>query len=180
MTTASAVTLDQFLAQPDTKPASEYVNGEVIQKPMPTRAHGRIQTFLIFALIQFLSRSKLGEAITEGRCVFGPPGAERAFVPDVVFVARERLTDPDYYRVAPDFVVEILSPGQNAARFADKLRFYLLHGVRLVWVIDPGEQRIHIFTLGQDTRILGPGDMLDGGDVLPGFSLSADDIIAQM
>jgi Uma2 family endonuclease len=186
MTSTKQLTLEEFLALPETEPASEYACGEVMQKPMPTNAHGILQLYIGMLLYQFLSRQKLGRVRTEWRCIFGPKGRRRAFVPDIVYASFERMppvdaNDQKYLTTAPDLVVEILSPDESASRFARKLRFYLLHGVRLVWVADPIAQTITVYTPGSaDERVLRAGDMLDGGDVLPGFSVPIDEIMAQL
>jgi Uma2 family endonuclease len=185
MTTTTGLTLEQFLAREETEPASEYACGEVVQKPMPSQAHAYLQLFLGALLRQFLRTTKLGRAGTEWRCIFGPSGRERAFVPDLVYVSYERLARGDARSnhdllTAPDLAVEIVSPGQSAAWFADKIQFYLLHGVRLVWVIDPDAETIRVFAPGRDTVTLGAGDTLDGGDVLPGFSVSVADFWAEL
>jgi Uma2 family endonuclease len=184
--TDQRLTLEQFLAQPETEPASEYVCGEVFQKPMPTNAHGVLQLYIGMLLYQFLARTKLGRVRTEWRCIFGPPGRERPYIPDVVYASFDSLPPVDaaaqpYLLTAPDLAVEILSPDQDAGRFAAKLRFYLLHGVRLVWVVDPTTRTVTVYEPGQgDERLLHEGDTLDGGDVLPGFSVPVSEIMAQL
>ena len=135
---------------------------------------------LTVVLFQFLDRTGLGQVFPELRCIFGPPGQERVFVPDLVYIARERLTADLYHRAAPDLAVEILSPDQDMARFLDKIQFYLLNGVRLVWVIDPPRATVAVLTPGQEAVILTSGATLDGGDVLPGFSVALDDIFARL
>jgi Uma2 family endonuclease len=137
-------------------------------------------------LFRFLATTRLGRVRTEWRCIFGPPGRERPYIPDVVFASFERMppvdaTEQPYLRAAPDLAVEILSPGESAVRFAAKLRFYLLHGVRLVWVVDPLTQTITVFTPGDaDERVLHASDILDGGEVLPGFRVPVVEIMAQL
>jgi Uma2 family endonuclease len=185
MTTTVKLTLDGFLALPETKPASEYADGEVIQKPMPQGAHAFIQAFLVSVLLQYLAQMRLGRVGTEWRCVFGLPGNERTVVPDIVYVARDRFpANPadllGIYRGAPTLVVEIMSPDQRAAYFADKVQFYLLHGVLLVWVVDPASRTVRVFAPGQDTRLLTDGDTLDGGELLPGFSVHLQELFAQL
>jgi Uma2 family endonuclease len=174
------MTLEEFLnMRDDVKPALEYACGEVTQKPIPNRLHATLQVFLGSMILQFLRTTGLGTVLTEFRCIFGPPGRGRAFVPDVVYVAKERLTADLYLRDAPDLAVEILSPGQDMARFLDKIHFYLQNGVRLVWVIDPDAETIAVLAPGQESRTLAAGDTLEGGDVLPGFSVAVDEIFAQ-
>jgi len=186
VTTIQRLSLEEFLALPETEPASEYACGEVFQKAMPTNAHGALQFYIALLIFQFLAHARLGRMRTEWRCIFGPPGRERPYIPDVVYVSFERMppvdaTEQPYLRVAPDLAVEILSPDESARRFASKLRFYLLHGVRLVWVVDPLAQTITAYTPGQaDERVLSVGDVLDGGDVLPGFSAHIAEIMAQL
>jgi Uma2 family endonuclease len=186
MTAPPRLSLEEFLALPETEPASEYACGEVTQKPMPTNAHGALQLYVAMVIFQFLQGAKRGRVRTEWRCVFGPPRRKRAFVPDVVYASFERMPPGDareqaYLQTAPDLVVEVLSPDESARRFAAKLRFYLLHGVRLVWVVDPMSETITVYTPGRtEERILRPGDTLDGGDVLPGFAAPVAEIMAQL
>lgn len=180
MTTTAKLTLEEFFCRPETKPASEYVDGEVIQKPMPKRKHAFLQIFLGRLLDEFLEATALGRAGTEWRCLFGPDGRERAYVPDIVLVLRERLTEDDIYPGPPDLAVEILSPGQPAGEFADKLLFYLMNGVRMTWVLDPERRTIAIYRLDRVPVHLTTEDVLDGGDVLPGFSVPVERIFARI
>jgi Uma2 family endonuclease len=180
MATATRITLDEFMNLKEDKPALEFACGEVTQKPMPDRSHSRIQFFLAVVLGQFLARTPIGQGFTEFRCIFGSAGRERVFVPDVVYVRNERLGTDRYLRTAPDLAIEILSPDQPMARFLDKIQFYLLNGVQLVWVIDPTSSTIAVLAPGQEGRTLMAGDTLDGGHVLPGFSIPVDDVFAQV
>ena len=181
MAVTSRVTLDEFLLmKDDEKPALEYACGEVTQKPMPDRLHSTLQLFLGVVLFHFLEGTGLGKALPELRCIFGPSGRVRVFVPDLVYVANARLTADRYLHTAPDLAVEILSPGQNMARIVDKIQFYLLNGVRLAWVIDPNAATIVVLAPGEEGRTLAVGDTLDGGEVLPGFRVAVDEIFAQI
>jgi Uma2 family endonuclease len=180
MTTRTDLTLEQFLTLPETEPASEYLCGEVVQKPMPTGLHGLIQMWIAWALLQFALRDELGMAAPEWRFVFGPPGEERAFVPDVGFVTTGRLPADlnATMRAAPDLAVEVLSPEQSASVLADKVQFYLLHGVRLVWLVDPKERSVRVFEPGRAAVLLGADDVLGGGDVLPGLTVPVRELFA--
>jgi Uma2 family endonuclease len=184
MKAATRLTLDEFLALPEEKPYREYACGEVWKKPMPNRPHSVLQTWLVLLLSPFVRRQRIGDIFAELRCVFGPPGGERALVPDLCFYRRGRLIDDPqrepYPRIPPDLVIEVLSPRQNARRFADKLQFYLGNGVRLVWVVDPASETVTVYALGAQSRLLRAGDTLDGGDVLPGFAVPVDEVFAQL
>jgi Uma2 family endonuclease len=179
------LTLEQFLAQPETEPASEYVCGEVVPKPMPNVFHGLLQGILWSLLRQVARAGNVGLAAIEWRCMFGPVGQERAFVPDVAFVRRERLpVDRAELRAgfwaAPDIAVEILSPEQPVARFVAKVQFYLRHGVRLVWVVDPDAETVTVFAPDRDPVTLHGEDVLDGADLLPGFQTTVAAIFAEL
>jgi Uma2 family endonuclease len=180
MATTSKLTLDEFLALPETKPGSEYIDGEIQQKPMPNIAHMIIQHLLDLVVGLFVQRNGLGICGPEGRCVFGPPGGERPILPDFLFVARAHLAGLDLRGAitrAPDLAVEILSPDDRMTNVMDKLRFYLLHGVRLVWLIDPDNRTVTVMTSVSEARILSEDDILDGGDVLAGFTCVVRDIL---
>jgi Uma2 family endonuclease len=147
---------------------------------MGTFDHSALQLFLGTVLFQFLAAHPLGRVLPEFRCIFGPAGRERAYVPDVCYVARARLTGDKYLRAAPDLTIEILSPDQPMTHFLDKIQFYLLYGVRLVWVVDPGTSTSTVQVPDHEAQVLSLGDVLDGGDVLPGLSVKVDEIFAQM
>lgn len=65
-------------------------------------------------------------------------------------------------------------------RFVEKTDFYIQHGVRLLWVIDPATRTVAVLAPGAESRTLRMDDTLAGGDVLPGFSLSLGDLFAQL
>ena len=180
MTTRTKLTLDQFLKLPETKPAREYVDGEVLKKPMPTGWHGLVQGLLSLVVNLFLRRQPVGFAGSEIRCIFGPPGRERAYVPDFIFIAAggaDRVLTNGPVRHAPDLAVEILSPDDRPGRVQRKIRFYLANGVRLVWVVDPEARSVTVWTPASSSRTLSEDDTLDGADVLPGFAVVVRDIL---
>jgi Uma2 family endonuclease len=165
------LTLDEFLSQEETKPYREYACGEVYEKPMPNRSHSVIQRLLLVALTNFLEGRFLGEVFPELRCIFGPVGSERAYVPDLCFIRQARLAFDGFFYGVPDIAIEIVSPDHHLSRLLSKIQSYLLNGVELVWLIDPETQSISVHAPGQEVLVLGPADALDGGDVIPGFSV---------
>lgn len=84
MSIASKIlTLEEFLKLPETKPASEYINGRIIQKPMPQGKHSIIQAKLLPAINALVKSRRIALAFPELRCTFG----ERSIVPDVAVFA---------------------------------------------------------------------------------------------
>ena len=184
MTTTRRITLEEFLALPETKPAREYDCGEVTRKPMPDPAHSLLQLLLGSLMLQ-ATRLARGLVGTEMRRVFGPRDGKRSYVPDILVVSRERIPagniiEQQYLPTAPDLPVEILSRGQPNQRFTRKIEFYIANGVRLVWIIDPRRQTVQVLAPDREPRILTSPDTLDGGDVLPGFSVPVAEIFAQL
>jgi Uma2 family endonuclease len=185
MATTVRISLDEWLKQPDTEPSSEFVCGEVLQKPMPNLPHYLLTGLLVRLLGNFVALHNLGFVGPELRCVFGPMTGRRGYVPDIAFISRARVPRGDArsfvpFRLPPDFVIEVLSPEQNVGRFTEKLQFYLRHGVRLVWVVDPIAETVTVHRQDDDPITLSAGDILDGADVVPGFTLPVADIFAQL
>lgn len=184
------ITLEQFLCLPETKPASEYVEGEVYRKEMPDEDHAAIQFWLALLFGEYLKGVPLGRGFIEYRCVFNQHGHRRTLVPDVLYVTNERLAEGRAARptnarrkhlyAAPTIAIEILSVDQSARRFADKLHFYLTNGVDVVWVIDAQDKVISVYRPGQPTETLRAGDILREPVFLPGFTLDVSAMFAQL
>ncbi len=86
-TPSKSITLQEFLAIPETKPASEYIDGKIIQKPMPQGEHSTIQGELIIALNGALKPEKIARAFPELRCTFGG----RSIIPDITVLIRTKF-----------------------------------------------------------------------------------------
>lgn len=148
--TAATITLDAFLTQPETKPASEYQNGLVTQKPMPKGKHSRIQSRLSQTINQVAEPEQIALALTELRCTF----AGRSIVPDIAVLRWSNLPQDadgeisDQVSRPPDWIIEILSPDQSATPLIEKIIFCLHQGTELGWLIDPHAKSILVFDQG--------------------------------
>lgn len=93
--------------------------------------------------------------------------------PDFAFVAKERLPNPipsqGYLKLAPDIVLETVSPGDRQRAVNLKVARWLQAGTRIGWFLAPATRTLTVHRPGAMPRILGPGDTLTGEDVLPGF-----------
>lgn len=100
--------------------------------------------------------------------------------PDGMFFAKGRLPGdrpPEgTIDIAPDLAVDVVSPSGNARNLETKVAEYLEAGVRLVWVFYPDSSTVHVYRRGSAAARLGPADMLDGEDVLPGFSVPVAEV----
>ncbi len=150
------ITLQEFLKLPETKPASEYINGEIIQKPMPKGRHSRLQEKLCATINQVTEDAKIAYAFPELRCTFGG----RSIVPDVAvfqwknipFTAEGNV--PDNFNLPPDWTIEILSPEQRPNKVLGNILHCLEHGSQLGWFIDPDDSEYFVFKTPTTTRIM--------------------------
>jgi Uma2 family endonuclease len=143
-TPQETVTPEEFLKLPETKPASEYVNGQIIQKPMPQGKHSTRQGDLLFAIDAAIKPPKIARAFPELRCIFG----ERVLVPDIAVFTYARIPRDqngdiaNLFTEAPDWTIEVLSPDQSSTKVINKILHCLDHGTHMSWLIDPAERLI--------------------------------------
>jgi Uma2 family endonuclease len=95
-------------------------------------------------------------------------------VPDIGFIKAERLPAEGersrFPRLAPDLAIEMLSPSDRASEVVVKLEMYQEAGIPLIWLVDPDKKTVTVIASGKPTQVLGMGDTIEGGDVVPGFS----------
>lgn len=161
-TSQSPLTIEEFLAIPETKPASEFIEGEIHQKPMPQGEHSTIQCELVSLINQVAKPNKIAYALPELRCTFGG----RSLVPDIVVFLWGRIPLTDRGKIAnrfntyPDWVIEILSPEQNQTRVLDNLLHCSESGTSIGWLIDPEAETVLIVFPEQRVKLLRDEDIL--------------------
>ena len=158
---------------------SEGVRGELIRgalsETMPTgREHGQIVVKLVLRLGNFVEPRKLGILTASDSGVWLERDPDTVREPDVAFFSTEKVPPDErvtgYAEVAPDLVVEIVSPTDRLVAVNDKALMWLRYGVRLVWVVRPEERLVDVHRDGHPAVTLDESGALDGLDVLPGFS----------
>ena len=160
---AKSITLEEFLGLPETKPASEYIDGQVIQKPMPQGKHSTLQTELSTVINTSLKPRKIARAFSELRCTFGG----RSIVPDISVFIWQRIPRDSRGEIAntflapPDWTIEILSPEQRQTRVTKNILHCLNRGTQMGWLVDPDEQTIFVYHPMQRLEVLdGPEQLL--------------------
>ena len=150
---------------PPAKPALEWINGRVLQKVSPRRKHALAQARFASALDAWAQARGSGIAATEWECRIAPPGeSRRPLVPDVSNVSYERvpfdrIDAADILGIAPNAVVEVLSPGDHRADVEEKVRVYLACAASVVFLVDTNAQTVTIrdgsapVVLGRDQDI---------------------------
>ena len=161
-TLPKSLTLQEFLKLPETKPASEYIDGAIIQKPMPQGEHSVIQGELTSAANATLKPQKVARAFPELRCIFGG----RAIVPDVTVFTWERIPRKEnggvanVFAIAPDWTIEILSPDQSQTKVTKNILHCLKHGTQMGWLIDPEERSVFVYKPTQLTEVFDEPEQL--------------------
>ncbi|MFN9176216.1 MAG: Uma2 family endonuclease [Synechocystis sp.] len=150
------LTLAEFLQLPDTKPAREYIDGQIIQKPMPQGKHSVIQGELVPAINGVVKSKQIARAFPELRCTFGG----RSTVPDIAVFVWNRIPRDENgavantFLAAPDWTIEILSPDQNQTKVTKNILHCLRNGTDMGWLIDPAEETVFIYRPHQEPEVL--------------------------
>ena len=159
---------DRFVALPENRDRNfEYIAGEIVESVSNSKVSRTAVKMLAYAGIH-ISDNHLGRCTGAdgGYVIFG-----EKYVPKGAFVsyARQPLApDVDYNPVAPDLAIEVLASGNSEIKMLRKIGNYLAAGT-VLWLADPEQNTIDVYTPNQPRKTLRVGDFLEGGDVLPGF-----------
>ncbi|MEL6604910.1 MAG: Uma2 family endonuclease [Cyanobacteria bacterium J06614_10] len=175
------ITLEAFLQQPETKPASEYVDGHIIQKPVPELYHSGIQADLIKAIDAALSPNKIARAFPELRCTF----ENCSIIPDITVLPWHQISHTENGKLSgellspPPWMIEILSEGQNQTKVVKKILHSLEHGTQIGWLIDPSEDCVFGYTPDLKTKLYeNPEQSLPVPDFAKDFQLTVGELVS--
>ncbi len=153
------------------KSLCELIDGVLVEKVMGSR-ESQIAYRLILKLGAIVESARLGVVLLPDGMLRFPNG--RVYLPDVTFIARERLPGGELPEAAitpivPDLCVEIVSRSNSAAEIDSKTADYFAHGVREVWLIRPVDRTFTVLTATGEPRVYGEGDRFAAGAILPGL-----------
>jgi Uma2 family endonuclease len=152
----------------------ELVRGEVRPVTPVNYNHRRIIGRLLGRIAPFVEEHGLGDVGPEGGFVLERDPLT-LLAPDISFVRKERIPPPDqregFPQLAPDLVIEVLSPSNSALEVEERVALYRDAGVRAIWIFNPKRRTVTAHGPDGVARTLGADGFLDGGDVLPGFRL---------
>jgi Uma2 family endonuclease len=151
----------------------ELVRGQLVVREPPGTLHGVVAANLTIELGAFVQERRLGWVFAQdtGFKIQRDPDTVRG--PDVAFVSRgrlERIPEAGYAELAPDLVVEVLSPSDRPGEVLAKIGDFLAAGTRLAWLVDPRRREARVFRSDGSVAVIGEDGALDGEDVVPGFS----------
>lgn len=160
---------------------TELVRGVLVVREPAGFQHGDVAMRFAARIFAHVEGARLGRvfAAETGFTLFRGPDTVRA--PDVAFIRSERIPDPPprgFAEIAPDLVVEVLSPDDRAGEVHDKIDDWLQAGCQLVWTIDPDRRRGRAYRPDGSEVALGETDAFDGEDVLPGFRCPMTDLLS--
>jgi len=160
----------------------ELVDGTLVEKTV-----GFEESTLAMALgnylRDFVNPRNLGLVSGESGMMSLVPGQVR--IPDVAFASWKRFPDRKMPKepiplLVPDLAIEVLSESNTKREMARKYREYFQAGVQLVWEVDPKNRTVEVFTAADQSTRLNENQTLDGGNVLPGFTLSLSQLFGEL
>lgn len=175
VTTARKMTADEFLEYAARGGRHELIRGEVRELAPTGEEHGDLAGELYGHVWSWVKAKKLGKvyAAETGVRVLDADGEETVRAADVTFFRAERIParTSKFIPVIPDLVAEVVSPTDRANEVIEKVQWWLGHGVRLVWVVDPATRTVAAYRPDGSAQVYRRDETLDAGEVLPGFAL---------
>jgi Uma2 family endonuclease len=160
----------------------ELVRGELRKMSPAGQKHGRIAMRISTSLDNHVTLNKLGAvyAAETGFLISSSPDTVRA--PDVAFLSQKRLDGTGevegYWPGAPDLVVEVVSPGDTYTEVEEKVSEWLDAAARMVVVVNPRARSVTVYRSLTDKNVLTETETLEGGEIVPGWSVIVGDILA--
>jgi Uma2 family endonuclease len=170
----TAVEDDVFRVRATEGVLCELIDGILVEKPMGL-PESRLASTLGHFIESYLDSNNIG--MTAGADATLRLNPDRLRLPDLCFINWDRLPNRECPReqvplVAPDLAVEVRSPRNTRAELARKRREYFAAGTRLVWEVEPDDRLVRVYTDADTFTTVDENGTLDGGAVLPGFTLS--------
>ena len=174
------LTLVEFLQLPETEPGSEYINGQIIQKPMPQGKHSKLQGRLVTVINDIVEKPQIALALPELRCTFD----RRSIIPDIAVFTWDRIPlDEDgdianVFAATPDWTIEILSPSQNQTKVTSNILHCLNAGCQMGWLLDPAEKLVLAYPAHQQPIFLESESLLAVPEFMADFKLSVGELFS--
>jgi len=175
------ITGEELMAMGDIGPC-ELIDGRIVRMNPTGNVHAYLESSLVFALTSFVRQHRLGRVLVGEVGVYTRRGPDRVRGADIAFVSTERLAgiaSKGYLTVAPDLIVEIISPTDRWQDVRQKLEEYFDIGVQRVWIVEPDKRTVLVYSASTEVRAFQEGDTLLGEGVLEGFALPVGDLFEE-
>ncbi len=180
MVSTKLMTADDLALLPRDGYRYELIRGELRRMSPTGYPHAFYLSRVTVPVALYVDAHGLGDVLV------GDPGfvlesdPDTVLAPDIAFVRAAQvppvMDEITYARLAPDLVIEVLSPSNRPGEIAEKIAIYHRAGVPVVWLFNPRRQRVLVHVAGEAPMVLNADETLDGGDVLPGFRLRLADV----
>ena len=161
----------------------ELVKGRIVRMSPTGFEHGDYECNFAEYLKAFVRKHKLGKIVVGEVGIYIRRNPDTIRAADAIFISHERLAQRKQKRgfldVAPELVVEIMSPDDRWLDIDEKLSEYFSIGVRLVWVANPARKVVYAYRSLTDVSEFTEKDSLPGDDVLPGFSVPVSQLFEE-
>ena len=160
----------------------ELIDGTLVEKTMGWK-EAELAIIIATMLRNFVSANRLGK-------VFGPDGMfrlepEQIRIPDVAFISKQRFAGRTveagaFWELGCDLAIEVISPSNTRREMERKLSDYFGAGVGTVWLVYLTTREVVVYTSPDNSVTLRSNDLLDGGNLLPGFSVPVAELFAAL
>jgi Uma2 family endonuclease len=175
------LTAEEFFRLPDPGDGSqqELVRGEIITMPPPGGMHGVCCSKADRRIGNFVEEHSLGTVTCNDAGFITERGPDSVRGPDIAYWSKEKLPviPVGYIEVAPDLIVEVLSPSNTSKKIQNKLHEYFTKRVSMVWVIAPEDRTLTVYRGPDEGRLLHDTATVEGEEVLPEFTCRVSDLL---
>ncbi len=173
------VTAEELLQMPDHK-FYELIEGRLVKWGPEGFLHGKTSATTLGILGQYVHENDLGVMLAAGCGFFLQHDPDTVRAVDGAFIAKDRVPSEGvpfgFFDTMPDLVVEVVSPNDLAEQVQGKIKQWIEHGVKLVWLVHPERRSITVYSSLSEILVLHEGDTLTGDPVLPDFSCPVAEI----
>jgi Uma2 family endonuclease len=176
------ITGEELFRSPDLGPC-ELVDGRIAPLSPTGRAHGRSEARLTARLLTYVESHDKGEVLTGEIGIYIRRSPDTVRAADIAFISHGRLVRckaEGYLDVAPEIVVEVLSPNDRRGDLAGKIQDYFSAGVDRIWVLDSKQRCISVYRTPFDVQELRAGDVITDAELLPSFQLALGEIFNEL
>ena len=177
---APAMTVEDLLRMPRDGYRYELLNGELTKTMSAGYAHGLYASNIHMSLGAHVNERRLGRVVSAEATFLLAEDPAHARIPDVAFVSAARdaavVDIESAFPGPPDLAVEVVSPSDRLTQVHEKALDWIARGARMVVVANPRRREAQVYRPGADVQTLRASDVLDGGDVVPGWRMPVADI----
>ena len=180
MVTVTLTTVDDMTSLPEGPKRYDLIEGKLFRMSPAAFRHGEVAQTIGAHMRNFVVPNRLGTVLASETGFILRRDPDTLLAPDVSFVATGRRPPAHqsnrFAAIVPDLVAEVVSPSDSRRYVSAKVTACLDAGVRLVWVVEPRRRTVTAHAPNQPERVVGEDGTLDGGDVVPGFTLAVAEV----